>query len=276
MHTTDENEICRLFSNLEPFRQLSCDQLASICRNCRKITLPAGESIIAQGQRAAHVGVIQHGRAKVALADLLGTELLCGHLKSGDLVFDISVLTGTGALCSVVSLETTVMYRQPQEAFLTAIEAHRPLKEFFYRNTVLGVWWGHEIVNKGFAPGLTDRRHLGRRLPFLHKALQYIHLNYSQPITLEMVAKETAMSKFHFSRLFKQHMGLSFKQYLNRQRVEAAKSLIVNQGCNITEASFAVGFNDASYFSRVFRELEGRSPRRLLVNSELPFADENR
>jgi two-component system response regulator YesN len=61
---------------------------------------------------------------------------------------------------------------------------------------------------------------------------------------------------------------LSFKQYLNRKRIEAAKELLAQREYNITEVGYAVGFNDASYFSRVFREVEGCSPRDHLISKD--------
>ncbi|WP_319526461.1 helix-turn-helix domain-containing protein [uncultured Desulfosarcina sp.] len=261
-------KICRLFSNLDPYRQLDPEQLAAISRTYRKTSIPAGAFLIRQGQPVSRIGFILSGTAKVTVYDHVGDELPCGHLNDGDLLFDIAVLTGDHASSNVVSLKASTWFLQSRESFLHTIDRYRPLKDYFYKKTAMGVRWGHEIFCKDFMPGFCDDRCATYRLPFLRKALQFIHGNYQQQITLEMVARETAMSKYHFSRLFKQHMGLSFKQYLNRQRIEAAKSLIATSGYNITEASFAVGFNDASYFSRVFREIEGGPPKRLLSLSD--------
>jgi AraC-like DNA-binding protein len=47
---------------------------------------------------------------------------------------------------------------------------------------------------------------------------------------------------------------------LNRKRVAAAKEMLRSEDMNISEAGFAVGYNDLSYFSRVFRSIEGISP----------------
>lgn len=261
-------KICRLFSNLDPYRQLEPQHLASISRTYKKTSIPAGAFLIRQGQPVSRIGFILSGTAKVTVVDHNGDELSCGQLNEGDLLFDVAVLTGNHATSSVVSLKSSTWFLQSRESFLRTIDMYRPLKNYFYRKTAMGVRWGHEIFCKDFLPGFCEERCTQYRLPFLQKALHFIHDNYHQQITLEMVAKETAMSKCHFSRLFKQHMGLSFKQYLNRQRVEAAKLLIETSGYNITEASFAVGFNDASYFSRVFREIEGGPPKRLLSLSD--------
>ena len=70
------------------------------------------------------------------------------------------------------------------------------------------------------------------------------------------------MSRYHFSRIFAKKTGFSFKQYLNRKRIEAAKALMRGKGLNVSETGLAVGFNDVSYFSRLFRKVEGITPTR--------------
>jgi AraC-like DNA-binding protein len=263
-----EMDCCQLFSSLLPFRHLEPDQQASIAATYKLVNLPAGELLIEQGMPVSHVGIIRSGTAKVTVLDYNKDELLCGRLKTGDFLFDVAILTNNRAASSVTSLEPSSCFLQSRQDFFETIQIYPNLKDFFYRNTALGVWWGHELFCRGCEPGFHGEHDMDYRLPFIQKALDFIHRNYHKPITLEMVANETAMSKFHFSRMFKQHMGFSFKQYLNRKRIEAAKSLIMSNGYNITEASFAVGFNDASYFSRVFRELEGGPPKRLLACPE--------
>jgi AraC-like DNA-binding protein len=241
---------------------LTPDQLAAVSRSYQKRVLPAGTIFIRRGRPVRQVGIIQSGSAKVTVVDYAGDELICGYLKPGDLIFDVAILLGMEATASVVILEPTACLIQSQQAFFDAIDANRLLKSFFYLNTALGIRWGYEIFCGRCMAGDTDGPYCSARPPFVRKALEYINRNYHKPITLGMVARETAMSKFHFSRLFKQHLGMSFKQHLNRERIKAAKELISQNGYNVTEAGFAVGFNDASYFSRVFREVEGFPPKR--------------
>ena len=92
------------------------------------------------------------------------------------------------------------------------------------------------------------------------KALLFINLNFAKQITLDEISSKCAMSKYHFARTFKRVTGITFRKYHNKTRVEASKILLKKQELNITEICYAVGFNDASYFSRVFRKFEGVSP----------------
>ena len=92
------------------------------------------------------------------------------------------------------------------------------------------------------------------------KALQFIKQNFLRQITLDEISRECGMSKYYFSRTFKNSTSITFKEYHNKTRIEASKILLKKQELNITQICYAVGFNDASYFSRVFRKFEGISP----------------
>ena len=102
--------------------------------------------------------------------------------------------------------------------------------------------------------------HLKSVVVSIERALRFIEENLEKPITLEEVARESGMSKSHFARTFKFIAGVSFKKYFNQKRIEKAKIFLRSQEMNITEVCFSVGFNDLSYFDRVFRRLEGMPP----------------
>jgi len=92
------------------------------------------------------------------------------------------------------------------------------------------------------------------------KAIQFIEANLTKPLTLTEVARESGMSKYHFARTFKALTGKTFKEYLNYRRVEQATILLRKGDITVTEVCFQVGFNDLSYFDRVFKKLVGKSP----------------
>ena len=92
------------------------------------------------------------------------------------------------------------------------------------------------------------------------KALLFINRNFAKQITLDEIASECAMSKYHFVRTFKSVTGTTFRKYHNKTKIEASKFLLEKHDLNITEICYAVGFNDSTYFSRVFRDIEGISP----------------
>ena len=93
------------------------------------------------------------------------------------------------------------------------------------------------------------------------KAMSFIEAHLANPITLEEVAAVSGYSRTYFSRLFKEIVGITFKDYLERERIELASDLLENEKMNITEISYAVGFNSFSSFWRAFKKLKGTSPR---------------
>lgn len=89
---------------------------------------------------------------------------------------------------------------------------------------------------------------------------QYLNQNLSGEITLEMAASYAGFSKFHFSRLFKDFVGVSFSQYMSMQRLHKAKLLLLTTQASITDIAMEAGFNSSSTFNRVFYQSEKMSP----------------
>ena len=113
-------------------------------------------------------------------------------------------------------------------------------------------------------------------------AIHFIHENLEKPLTLKQVSRESGMSKYHFARIFKSVTGESFKTYHNHKRIEKAKDLLMRPANNITDVCYATGFNDLSYFNRVFRKFEGMNPSlyKRKINKgcleKLEFSSENK
>lgn len=95
----------------------------------------------------------------------------------------------------------------------------------------------------------------------IKKAIHYISQNFSFPITLEEVADHVHLNPAYFSSMFKQSTGSSFKEYLNMIRIEESKRLLANTDYTIIDIAIAAGFEDQSYFSRVFKKFTGITPR---------------
>lgn len=96
----------------------------------------------------------------------------------------------------------------------------------------------------------------------LHRCVQYISEHYSEPITLSQMAEEVYLSPSYLCRVFKREAGLTFNEYLNRVRINKAKELLRNRDLRLTDISLMVGYEDQSYFTKVFKRLTGTLPRR--------------
>ncbi|MBO0801326.1 MAG: helix-turn-helix transcriptional regulator [Blastocatellia bacterium] len=97
----------------------------------------------------------------------------------------------------------------------------------------------------------------------LRRAIGYIsdHIDHEQEISLAVVAEEVGMSYYHFSRAFKQAMGLSPINYITHQRMERAKRLLTETELSIAEIALRAGFSSQSHFTTSFRRLAGVTPR---------------
>ena len=95
----------------------------------------------------------------------------------------------------------------------------------------------------------------------IKKAIRYISQNFSRNLTLDEVADHVHLNPSYFSTLFKQSTGSSFKEYLNMVRIEESKRLLSNTDYSIIDISLATGFEDQSYFSKVFKKYTGLTPK---------------
>lgn len=94
----------------------------------------------------------------------------------------------------------------------------------------------------------------------IFKATAYIKEHLAERITLDQVASHVYLSKSYFCRIIKTGLGCTFTEYVNRLRIERSKTLLRNSQMSIAEISLAVGFDDQSYFTRIFKKLTGCSP----------------
>ena len=104
-------------------------------------------------------------------------------------------------------------------------------------------------------------------VPVCH-VLNCIARRYHRPWTLKELCAATGVSLHHLSRLFKRETGYSPKRFLNRYRIEHAKTLLAETQLGVEQVAQAVGFGNPKYFARLFRQLHGLSPRAYRANAQ--------
>ncbi|MED4156928.1 helix-turn-helix domain-containing protein [Shouchella clausii] len=95
--------------------------------------------------------------------------------------------------------------------------------------------------------------------PLIKKTINYIQSYLEEPLTLKHVAAVVKTNPTYLSRVFKEETNMNMMYYINLKRVEEAK-LYLQGDTPITEIAFLVGFNDANYFSRVFKQIVSVTP----------------
>lgn len=90
--------------------------------------------------------------------------------------------------------------------------------------------------------------------------LKYIENHYMEKVTIEDIAEETSLSQSHFMKYFKATMGTSFTSYLNDYRLTMAARLLVSSDSSILSIASEVGFENLSYFNRIFKKRFSQTP----------------
>ena len=90
--------------------------------------------------------------------------------------------------------------------------------------------------------------------------LKYVEEHYAEPITVEKMARIAFYSKSHFMKFFKTHMETGFMEYLNDYRLTMAARLLLTTEDSILEVAAQSGFNNLSYFNRLFKRKYAQTP----------------
>ncbi|MFP4644750.1 MAG: helix-turn-helix transcriptional regulator, partial [Spirochaetales bacterium] len=101
-----------------------------------------------------------------------------------------------------------------------------------------------------------------RRDTRLQAVLDYIDLNHNTVLTIDGLASVADVSPQHLCRMFRDQLGCRPFEHVNRVRISKSKTLMISDsGRRIKDIALACGFEHESYFSGVFRRIEGISPR---------------
>lgn len=115
-------------------------------------------------------------------------------------------------------------------------------------------------INKRLQVNYTQSILFNQFIKFKSKGFLYIESNYESEIKLSYVDKLGEMSKGYFCTCFRQMTGKIFTDYVNLFRIEKAAVMLKQNKSSITDIALSVGFEDMSYFCRIFKKYMGQSP----------------
>ena len=88
------------------------------------------------------------------------------------------------------------------------------------------------------------------------------------------LSKEIGISRVHLNRKLKEHFGISPNAYIRSVRLKQAAYLLVNNTVNVSEVAYRVGFSSHSYFTSIFHDFFGMSPKEFVATYSANLNDE--
>jgi AraC family transcriptional regulator len=104
---------------------------------------------------------------------------------------------------------------------------------------------------------VTDSPQQESRLAFV---IQFIREHLHDPLSIELLSKKACMSQTHFFRSFKNELGISPVDFVNNERIKQAKTLLRAPNKSINDVCYASGFNNVSYFNKMFKRATNLTP----------------
>jgi len=93
------------------------------------------------------------------------------------------------------------------------------------------------------------------------KAMEYIRQNYDRKLSLDDIAQHVYLSRSYLSSLFREEAGQTLFSYINHVRVEKSKLFLMDPSVSLASVAAMCGFEDQSYFTKVFRKITSLSPK---------------
>lgn len=103
----------------------------------------------------------------------------------------------------------------------------------------------------------------------VRKCMDYLDFHFQEQISLHTVAQILGLSDGYLSTAFRKEVGTPLTEYLQQNRVQYAKILLVVSELSVQEISSECGFSDASYFARIFKKYTGKAPKQYRAAKEL-------
>lgn len=145
----------------------------------------------------------------------------------------------------------------------------KPVRPREIINVVNNIIVNYKINNKGEN---TDNKSIveeyKEEISPIDKALKYIDENFKDNINLNTIADKCNLSSCYFSKLFKREVGVNFSQYLKNKKIQHAKKLLKTTEIPILNIAIDLGFEDCGYFIRVFKNIEGITPKKYREKNE--------
>ncbi|MBS6518638.1 MAG: AraC family transcriptional regulator [Clostridium sp.] len=125
-----------------------------------------------------------------------------------------------------------------------------PLNEGLIEEPMITELWLFRVMDYIFQKNSVNR------YPLLHNVFLYIESNIKSDISLNKIIENCTISQGYLSRIFKEQFQVSVMEYLHMRKIYLAKGYFYFTDDSIAEVAFRLGYNESSYFSKVFKKYE--------------------
>ncbi len=116
---------------------------------------------------------------------------------------------------------------------------------------------------------IRDNQANHQRILILQQAKAYLDMHYADPeLKMNLVAQKFNISPSHFSTIFHQEIGVTFRDYIGTLRIDRARELLRTTNLKCSEVAYQCGYNDSHYFSYMFKKKTGMTPQQFRAQSQ--------
>lgn len=134
-------------------------------------------------------------------------------------------------------------------------EEQFPVNDVFGRERDSWTFWMCDVMDFAFCKAAI------LKCDHLEKVFDYINQRIKESINLSQVSEACSISQSYLSKLFKQHLGISVMEYIHLRKLKDAKMYFTFTDMSMTDIAYRMGYNEGSYFSKVFKKYEGITPQ---------------
>ena len=131
----------------------------------------------------------------------------------------------------------------------------------------------YEMVHY-FIQAIQDYKRKPYQNEIIDRAVQYIHDNILQALTLEKIAYEINVSTNYLSALFHEIVGIPLKQYINRKKIDESTYFLKHTNSSILDIALLFNFCNQSYYTSLFKRFNGITPKQYKQKMSDPYLHE--
>ena len=217
-------------------------------------TLSAGDIIFVQ------CGTLHRGEPQNCVYECIVFDLNFLKRKSNDIIstYITPLINESSEINCILNKNDDLIYATANALF-SALRTRENYFELEVLSLLLKLF--SLLYKENYIHTANQNKTAGKKQQNMIKMLDWIDENLTEPITWEKLAEISGLNEKYICRIFKEYTSKSPINYINELRIELACQDMTVNSSSVTKAAYDCGFNDLSYFSKVFKAYKGISPK---------------